>query len=72
MINLGRNEALAIQIGKQNFEDEVWGWGHEASVELSYGIFSQIPDNSQIFVKWGLCAPGGEFVGRLNKSTLDH
>lgn len=60
----------AIQVGKQSFD--AGGINYEVGAQIPYDVFSRIPDNSQIFVKWGPCALGGEFVGRLNKSTLDH
>ena len=65
-----QNEDLAIQIGKASFT--AGGVLHEIGAQVPYDIFSQIPDNAQVFVKRDLCAVGGEFVGRLNKSTLDH
>lgn len=65
----GRDAMPAIQIGKQSFN--AGGFDHEVEADIPYDVFEQIPDNSQIFVKWGRCFRGG-FVGRLNKSTLDH
>jgi hypothetical protein len=63
------NGTPAIQIGKHSFP--AGGWNYEASAVVPSDVFSTIPDNSQVTFKWGLCAAGGEIVGRLNKSMLD-
>jgi len=64
------NEDVAIQIGKASFR--AGGVLHDIGAQVPHDVFSHIPDNAEVFVKRGLCATGGEFVGRLNKSTLDH
>jgi hypothetical protein len=65
-----KNSELVIQLGKKTFSAAQFGYRAEADV--SYEAFAQIPDNSQVILKWGRCSPGGTVIGRLNKSALDH
>lgn len=67
---IGRNGTPGIQVGKKSFAAS--GMAGLMAADIPYQVFEKIPDNSQIFVTWDYCGPGGEFVGRLNKSTLDH
>ena len=68
-----RNQGLVLQIGQQEFGIDPYQIEAQTLIfRLTGEEFARARDGDQVKVKYGLCAPGGVYFGRLNKNLLDH